>query len=768
MNFFKILLCALLAIPSASFAMEKPGGPLKEIKEIEISKQKHLVPSLRLLSAHKAVTSDPYMLAQKDLPKDIKEYLLEAKLHQKDIAKKHYTKILSNLAIQRRSSTIFTQDIAHTQAPDDLLIHYSELLTKAICAGNYACAQMLCKDYSISPSIKLPKIQSQKFVNEWIQAILQSKSCYPKAQWINLLAKNLEHIEKGSLKIAVQNDCEEEAIELLAKYLNPVERQAALNEALVVAAFKDNEKAVEFLLEQGADCGSVPHTIETPITNSLILNFKTHWLSDRIRTLLLSYDEQQKFVNQKDNFRNERTPLMTAILHQRSIEELEQLLEHGADVYAKDNQGQTALAYLCCSGFNKPKADLLLSYDEQNRLINELDCYGNSLLYYAIQHTADAQPNRKDTVAWILEHDTQKKLINYSTENCNSALHTAINCVDVDIIKLLIDNGANIYARNRDGLTCLQAILTKDHSDNSKYDLFPKRRAAIELLLAEDRTKTLINTISEQSALTPILLATSHTYLDPELIYLLIKNGADLYAKEPETGKTVIHKIIESQPAGLMVRQDFSEAKRRLCFTILQRDTRKILANEPDNQGKSPLLKVVMQADEECAKLLIELGANPYAQDNQGRNLLHHLVTQQHEFSVYILNTVLGIDQNRVLQKQQDKNGNTPLMLHLQEPIQRYEDRKFDWILSLGLNTDLKAIKNNNGENAFDIANKYQQNSYYFERIIETLNRLQEHYHNQHYPYENTIRTLSTLGTPGAIAASVLHYYTSKPKEDKK
>ena len=786
MNYFKLLLCALLAVPSASFAMQKTIEPSIEISEEAIiinqaPKQQYKVPALRLLAAHKAVTSDPYVLAQKGLSADERNYLIETKMHQKSLGCQQYSKILTQLADQQKGVAPFIGDIAQTETPQDAYRNnYEYLLDRTIQAGNLTFANILFKDNNMPkhlqvPPLNNPNANNAKALNGRINQILRSKNCHPKMPWLKLLERDLEHhIEPDMLIAAINNNCEIEGIELLTKNIAPAERQDALNNALQAAALKNNEKAVEFLLEQGADCSIVQYSFEkTSSIHSLFTHFTTHRLADRIRTLLLSHDKQQKFVNKKDDSGSGRTPLMITI-KQGSIEEIEQLIEHGADIYAKDNQGQTALAYLFSTGFNKQKADLLLSYDDQNRLITELDRYGSSLLFYAIQHTTDAKPNRRDAVAWILQNDTQKKLINYATENGNSALHTAINCFDIDIIKLLINNGANIYACNRDGLTCLQAILMKETrtDDQENSACFRKKRAAIELILAKDHTKTLINNISDQSPFTPLILATGHFCFDPELVNLLIKNGADIYAKEPKTGKTVVHKILECKVSHAPNSEKDRTSKMEALREILQYDQRKILVNEPDAQGNPPLLTAILRS-EEFTKLLLESGANLFAQDNQGKNILHHLVTIQEAFYIDVLNTMYRIDKKFVLQKQQDKDGNTPLMIYLHKPIERYH--KLEWASYLSHDTDL-TVKNKNQETAFDIAHKHQPEfipgtpnykDQYSILILDELKRAQQRYHNDHHPYENTIRTLNTLGAPGMIAASVLHYYSSKPKEDK-
>ena len=135
------------------------------------------------------------------------------------------------------------------------------------------------------------------------------------------------------------------------------------------------------------------------------------------------------------------------------------LINAGADVNAKDNEGKTALMYAAYNS-GKVSVDLLI---KNKANINAKDNDGNTALLHAIRSYRD------DGISTSIDNAITDGAIGLSIkeyENWKSSF--------IELIKFLIDNRANVNIRNKEGETPLSLSkkfpkLTKLLRDNGAY-----------------------------------------------------------------------------------------------------------------------------------------------------------------------------------------------------------------------------------------------------------------------------------------------------------
>lgn len=152
------------------------------------------------------------------------------------------------------------------------------------------------------------------------------------------------------------------------------------------------------------------------------------------------------------------------------------------DVNARGGVGKhTALAFSDCPD------ELARWLVERGIDLSATDTWGNTALHQRARHY------RKD-IKGLLELGAD---VHHAGPSCGTPLHSAADSCSVHNARLLIEHGAKVDARNRDGLSPLEYALQRAHNAR-----LPQLVALCELLLAAGaersaRTKELIETIGQ-------------------------------------------------------------------------------------------------------------------------------------------------------------------------------------------------------------------------------------------------------------------------------
>ena len=238
------------------------------------------------------------------------------------------------------------------------------------------------------------------------------------------------------------------------------------------------------------------------------------------------------------NTRNENgdTALMMAVNRTRDVKLVNLLLDKGADVNAKNNKNdkyklnQTALIYAAIY----EETEIVKALLERGADVNAKNNYGYSPLIMAAAH------ERSGNVKALLAKGAD---VNAADEKGTTALMRSAEKGDAETIRALLASGADVNSRNKQGETAL--MLVPDHKES------------ILLLLNSGARVNETNELGE----TPLMYAAKARAVDK--IRLLLGRDADVKARS-NSGETALTIARKRSGNNAMVRLlSDAEAKRR-------------------------------------------------------------------------------------------------------------------------------------------------------------------------------------------------------------
>ncbi len=209
----------------------------------------------------------------------------------------------------------------------------------------------------------------------------------------------------------------------------------------------------------------------------------------------------------------------------------------------------------------------------------------------------------------------------------STSLHTAVGRADASEVQALLDEGADVNARNEDGQTPLHIAAERGEI------------AVLEALL--DRGANIDAT--DMNGATPLLLATFNESPMP-VIELLLTGGADPNAGAEGEAKALHLAVSLRNPALVQLLLDHGATP-----------------NIRDPLGETPLHYASIDADPAIARMLLAQGADPNATDDIVGWSPLHIAAQSGDLEFVQLLLDNGADINA-----QDGNRETPLLHALQ------------------------------------------------------------------------------------------------------
>ncbi len=200
----------------------------------------------------------------------------------------------------------------------------------------------------------------------------------------------------------------------------------------------------------------------------------------------------------------------------------------------------------------------------------------------------------------------------------------------VDIVKLLIQNGANVNAQDRDGCTALH-----EASEVRNYKI-------VKVLLSHGAD---VN-VSDRRGDTPLRMATLERYSDKKLIKELLAHHADSNAQS-QFGISALHFATQN-------------SDKEVIKLLLAAGAN---INIQTNDGETPLHWAAQRGDDDMVKLLLVNKADANIQDSYQRTALHYAVESGNTITVNVL-LLHGADMQR-----EDRDGMTPYMIAQEEDI---------------------------------------------------------------------------------------------------
>ena len=381
-------------------------------------------------------------------------------------------------------------------------------------------------------------------------------------------------------------------------------------------------------------------------------------------------------VNQKDE--DGYTPLLLAVRSREDLDTVKLLLENGANPNIKNNRDETPLLITR----NKDIAKILIEHGADVNIIDKRN--NNTPLFYAIS-------NRDlETAKILIEYDANTNAIN---KQKYTVLHKAVASENIDMVKLLIGNGADVKIDKEafdkaayEGNIGIFKLLLKNGADAQakiKYEentiLFSAASGGnieiVKLLIEHGADAKLKNKYYES----PLAHVTTK-----EIAELLIEKGADVNAQKQIKRVSSFSSTFPSNPhykgqieygsTPLMnaINRENIEIIKLLLENGAEVNTRRNnVRSRGDKMYISPLFQAVFKKNLEIVKLLIKHEANVSHPNGEGKNILFYADAEEI--------AKLLIDNGADVNFKDSKKGDTALFeLRNPEVIQLLIDRGAD------------------------------------------------------------------------------------------
>jgi ankyrin repeat protein len=369
---------------------------------------------------------------------------------------------------------------------------------------------------------------------------------------------------------------------------------------------------------------------------------------------------------------------------------------NGSNLETHNELGFTPLHLALQHGQLGPAAFLL----DKGADVNARDPDGNTALHLIVLHRAPVIAGRPPA-AWLARKQADPRNEAY-VRYLMTTNEEAIEWPVPQAAAFLLAAGADAAAVNRAGKTVVQIA-----TDESTI-LFDEERAALLKLLG-----TTGNTLDARDANGDTALHRAARGIHGDPVEDLIAGGADLNATNHQ-GRTPLHAAVkdlcvwgEASPLQLILRgkpnlnaRD-NEGHTALHLLVLsesafrEESVRALLdagadPNLRDNEGRTPLLVLLEKSPSwfdsgPIARVLVEAGADPALADDRGRNALHHLAHIRKQDGAFFFPTPPDfLLTEKMVVDARDQDGNTALHYAASG-----NDGVFGWLRQHGASLDV-------------------------------------------------------------------------------
>ncbi|XP_025081785.1 uncharacterized protein LOC112556729 [Pomacea canaliculata] len=286
---------------------------------------------------------------------------------------------------------------------------------------------------------------------------------------------------------------------------------------------------------------------------------------------LLSHGAEVNATDPRDSF----TPLHFATLSGQA-QIIKSLIDNKAELNRVDSKGFSSLCYACNRG-QKEVVDILLSHGANVNIKTKVGDMTPLLLA--------CQMDFPDIVRRLLQEGA-----NLEAEDAEgrTALHAASNGSSVDLVKLLVTRGARIDHRDKSGWTPLHFACQR--GDQNVVDLLLEKSSNVDVTTSDD--------------VTPLHIASSHGHAGA--VEALIRKGANLAFKD-KTELTALHFAAYY-------------GKKNVVEVLVKE---KVSLDATDYKGYTPLHLSCREGYSDIVEMLIRNKANFSLQTSRGFTPLH-------------------------------------------------------------------------------------------------------------------------------------------------
>ena len=365
-------------------------------------------------------------------------------------------------------------------------------------------------------------------------------------------------------------------------------------------------------------------------------------------------------VNARVSVDDNSTPLMIAAASSQR-DAVTFLVERGANVYLRDEDGYTALHCACMFVY---VGEILGCLIENGADVNARTNEGCTPLMTA----CDNQVHSSGAVKFLIEHGAN---VDHQDWSGQTAVHHAVNyhCYSSinDALSCLIENGADVNARTYDGRTPLMIATALGHIKVAMYlidhgaevhDRTEALHNAVHCSCSDPSSCEILSFMIENGGdvdaktfgnRTPLMIAAERGQI--KVVTYLIKHGVpsirDYVNRRDDNGQTALHHAVQ-------------------CFDPISCEILSCLIEHGGDVNSTydnctPLMIAAARGQMKLVTFLIEHGANLDRRDKDDQTALHHAVQCFDPISCEILSYLIenGAEVNAFTRR----DNCTPLML---------------------------------------------------------------------------------------------------------
>lgn len=424
------------------------------------------------------------------------------------------------------------------------------------------------------------------------------------------------------------------------------ERNKNGNTPLAQAVANRNIEHIVFYAENGADIHATNIHSITPLLSSFVYGID---VTEKIIT--------NKNITSRDSMGN--TPLHIAIANNASFDEVMFLIDMGAEINARNRDGESALYFAVeknnrligeqllaksadvFSSGNNNASPLLLALTLGNEsqewlltseVIKAQDSLGNTPLHIATEY------NLNNAMLNILEKGGDP---NVQNTNGESPIFIAVQKNNIIAIEILLLNGANKDLRNYLGNTILHTSVQSNAKDSAYIAL----KNGFDVNAQNGSGKTALHIASQENNI--------------EMMELLLEQGADIHSADI-IGRTPLMDALKMESVNTV--------------TFLLNNGASALI--PEMYGRNAFHEAVETRNLELIAIIENAGANPLARDSHGITPLSIAFEDSLELTKAVLADNLFLS---------DSDGNTPLHIAVNESV---DNEILKYLLDAGYTAD--------------------------------------------------------------------------------
>ncbi|XP_048733464.1 titin homolog isoform X3 [Ostrea edulis] len=280
------------------------------------------------------------------------------------------------------------------------------------------------------------------------------------------------------------------------------------------------------------------------------------------------------------------TPVIAACQSGNS-QQLKELIDQGASIITKDDNGRTALHY-CADNLETQCAEMLLAKDSS--LLEVKDSQGFTPLHMSVIS------GNAPLLKLLLKKGADIRSLD---NELHTPTHWATVCGHLEILDILVDNGAELSSADSHNAYPIHYAAQMNGKDNNHSDSKVGEKVLKKLL-----DSGVPHDVTDKDGRQPLLWAASAGNI--ESIKLLVKAGADVNAIDKD---------------GLSALHCASSRGHSHCIEEMKKLGAEV--NLADKNSCTPLFYAVTLGNKECTKALLKHGADPNHKDVRGRTPSH-------------------------------------------------------------------------------------------------------------------------------------------------